>query len=237
MSNYNNLYPLSTYARSIYSIGFSFITIFYFRTNLRLLFHPFEREGKMGRQHYSKDRVLAELYYDDAAAIYIVANKILDGKNAAQGCCLTLQCSKGSSLILDRRPGEKGQMDTFLVASDDNQTVPFKFSTQTYKVEENGVMVEKVTDTGLGVFSMILEGYLTGINASGHLDKMGDELERIQVEDQQDREQQAISYSVYNNGIGNGNQSLYNPVSHQQPNNSQVNVNQTNENQANTSTN
>ena len=41
-------------------------------------------------------------------------------------------------------------------------------------------MVVKTIETGLGVFAKTLEGYLKGVNASRHLDKFGDDLEKHQ---------------------------------------------------------
>jgi hypothetical protein len=50
---------------------------------------------------------------------------------------------------------------------------------------ENGQMVTKVIQSGLGAFAKTLEGYLTGIGIDYHLNKMLDNLEISQDENRQ----------------------------------------------------
>jgi hypothetical protein len=66
-------------------------------------------------------------------------------------------------------------METFLVIIKNDVVIPFKFNTYQAQVRENGQMVTKITETGLGTFAMTIFGYLTGIGAGKHLSKLFDE--------------------------------------------------------------
>jgi len=58
-----------------------------------------------------------------------------------------------------------------------NESITFRFNIHKYEVKENGQVVTKVIQTGLGVFAKILDGYLTGIGADRHLNKVPDNYE------------------------------------------------------------
>ena len=62
-----------------------------------------------------------------------------------------------------------------------NRTIPFKFSTHDYRINENKQMTTKIIQMGLFSFACILEGYLTGIGVNRHLNKLSEEeIERLQ---------------------------------------------------------
>jgi hypothetical protein len=102
-----------------------------------------------------------------AAALYIAANNIINGKDEANGMKLTIDCAHGASLILERRPSSNSdknrQMETFFVITKEDKIIPFKFSTHPCQVEENGQMVTKVIESGLGAFMKIVERYLMDV--------------------------------------------------------------------------
>jgi len=143
---------------------------------------------------YGKKGIMTTINWDQAAAIYIVANDIINGKRAAQEISMTIPCAGGTSLALERTHGQTGQMETFLSINKNNESITFKFNIIEVQVKENNQMVVKVIEAGLGAFAKILEGYLEGINANAHLDKFGDDLEEYQKSDQQEKEQQLFNY-------------------------------------------
>ena len=72
-------------------------------------------------------------------------------------------------------------------------------------------MITKYLDSGLGAFVKTIEGYLTGINADRHLNKLTDDFIKIQNQKQQEgapaqsnAPQQNPNYSQ-NNNRGNWN--------------------------------
>lgn len=74
MSNNN------TYIRTLYSSGFSFLAISFFKTNLTLNFVPYLGKDNVGRSQYSKSEFLSTTAnYEGAAALYLAAMPILDG--------------------------------------------------------------------------------------------------------------------------------------------------------------
>ena len=220
--NYKNKYEReSTFIRNLYSPGYSSILISFYKVNLSLLFQPFERiDPRNGRDTYGKRGVMTTITYEGAAALYFVAHDILFGNNPLQEVTLTIQCAGSATLVLERVLGQGDQPETFLVVTKNNETIAFKFNTIESKVRQNGQNMIRVIDAGLIAFYKILIGYLTGINASGHLNKLGDDLEALQDEWQHMTGQQANN-PAGNNSQGNVGQ-LGNNITYQvQANNNQ----------------
>jgi len=113
--------------------------------------------------------------WDGAFSLFKTAMDIIEGREAAQGVFLSISCASGATLILDRKPGQDNQMETLFVISKNNETIPFKFSTQSVQVKENNQMVTKIIECGLGTFAKTINGYLEGINSDRHLDKYTDD--------------------------------------------------------------
>ena len=125
--------------------------------------------------------------YEGAYGIWKSCYNILHG--SVEASCLVIPCAGGATLTLEKKaPGE-----VFLTINKNNQSISFKFASSTATVKENGLEVVKVVETGLGAFMKMVDGYLTGTNSSGHLNKLGDDIEKIQEVDQQEKEQQAYS--------------------------------------------
>lgn len=66
-------------------------------------------------------------------------------------------------------------MSAYLVIDKNGETILFRFGIHQYKVKQNGQMVTKVIQSGLGVFVKTLNAYLTGIGTDLHLNKLSEE--------------------------------------------------------------
>lgn len=203
--NKNNRMSVNTQIRSIYSDGYSSMMISFFNTNLSFRFYPFTSRDAVGKPFFDmKKGVTTTVNYDGAAALYIAATHIIDGKQGSNGMQLIVSCAQGSSLILERREGQNGQMETFFVILKNNESIPFKFRTHQQQVKENGHIVTKTIESGLGVFAMTIKGYLTGVGANRHLSKLPEDFDEIENMIQQPfnstgNNSYQISYGSYQN--------------------------------------
>jgi hypothetical protein len=180
---YKKYLAVNTIVRYFYSPGFSRITVRLFNTSMSFFFNPCISQKTDGFCMYNeKNGLVTTVDYVNAAALYIAADDIIHDKDIAIGRKLTIKCAAGASLVLDRKPGQDGHMESFFTIYKNNYSIPFKFNTCPIQVEENGLMVTKLIESGLGAFSLTILGYLTGINADYHLSKLGDDLERLQDE-------------------------------------------------------
>lgn len=168
----------STQIRNMYSET-SYLNIKFYNTNLSFSFSPFQQRDQNGRNVYDlKNNQLTTVNFEGAYALYQSCKEIIEKK--IQECHLEIPCSGNAILILDRKPGQTGQMETSFSISKNNVMIPFVFQTITRQVTINGQPTTEVVETGLGVFMKTIEGYLTGINADRHLDKLTDEFAKTQ---------------------------------------------------------
>lgn len=180
MANNNNQQRTmtSTQIRNMYS-EMSYLNIKFYNTNLSFSFSPFQQRDQNGRNVYDlKNNQLTTVNFEGAYALYQCCQQIIDKK--IQECHLEIPCSGNATLFLDRKPGQNGQMETTFSISKNNVMIPFRFQTITQQVTINGQIMTEVIETGLGVFMKTIEGYLTGINADRHLDKLTDEFAKTQ---------------------------------------------------------
>jgi hypothetical protein len=163
----------NTNIRNIYSEGLSYINIRFYNFNLSFAFTPFASKNPNGTSQYnSQASISTTVSYDGAHAIYQIATDIINGKEAAKGVLLIVPCVGGTQLILERKPTMSGQMETIFTISKNGTSIPFRFPTHPYQVKENGQMVTRIVESGLGTFAKTILGYLTGVNADLHLNKM-----------------------------------------------------------------
>ena len=87
-----------------------------------------------------------------------------------------------------------------------------------YQVKENGQFVSKIIECGLKSFKGILDGYLSGINADRHLDKLTDDFIKAQ-------EGQNNNSGNNNNNNGNYNNYRKNYNGYKKPYNNNRNYN------------
>ena len=85
------------------------------------------------------------------------------------------------------------------------------------QIKENGSVISKTIESGVGAFMMTVEGYLTGVNADRHLDKMTEEYSQLNGgtngqqnqnqqnnQPQQNNQQRQFRPNNYNNNKRNG---------------------------------
>ena len=196
----------STQIRNMYSDGMSCLNIKFYNTNLSLQLYPFSGKDQSGRSSYdNKNGVMTTVNFEGAFALYQASKDILDGK--VQQTQITIPCN-GASISLERKLGMNGQMDTVFSITKNNATIPFKFNTLQQQVNNNGQIQSYTMEVGLGTFMKTIEGYLTGINADRHLDKLTEEYAKLQ-ENNGNQQQQRPQYANnnrkqgYNNGGNN----------------------------------
>lgn len=159
--------PTTTQIRNFYSSGNSYLNVSFYNNSLSLRFHPFMNKDQNGRDRYDMNNAeTTTLSYDKVFALYELTKKIVDDK--VQACKLELECN-GGKLIFVYNGG--GNVPTLTIDKNGRQ-VTFKFDTTKAEVMENGKKETKYLNTGLGVFMKTLDGYLSGINAERHLNKL-----------------------------------------------------------------
>lgn len=183
---YNKKQSANTYIRTLCSTGFSALTISFYKTNLTFRFIPYIGKGKNGLDDYNRNSFLStSINYERAALFMAIAMGIIDGRDADKEIEAVYPCLNGTTLFFEYKPDQNNQMNAYLVINKNNETIPFRFSTHQVQIKDNGQIVTKVIQSGLGNFAMILEAYLQGVGADIHLNKLGDELEKYQLHDQQ----------------------------------------------------
>ncbi|WP_196601008.1 hypothetical protein [Pectinatus frisingensis] len=182
----NNGKLVNTYIRTLYSEGLSSIMISFFNTNLSFSFAPCIGKNNVGFDQFDISKSLrTTINYEMASFLYQLAMSVVNGKYAGQQISGVLQCNNNTTLIFEYKPDQYNQMGSCLTINKNNEMISFRFKTHIYRVKENGQMITKIIQSGLGAFAKTLDGYLTGINADGHLNKLLDDLESLQNENQQ----------------------------------------------------
>lgn len=169
----------STQIRNMYSEGMSYMNIKFFNTNLSFCLYPFVSKDPTGRSNYDmKNGQQTTVNFEGAYAIFQVAQDIISGK--IQEVNLPVPCAAGASIVLERKMGQSGKMETLFSISKNNTIVVFRFQTIDQQVKENGQVTVKTIESGLGAFMKTLDGYLQGINADRHLDKLTEDFAKSQ---------------------------------------------------------
>lgn len=189
----------STQIRNMYSDNMAYMNIKFFNTNLSFQLYPFQSKDETGRSKFDMQHgQMTTVNFEGAFSLYQASKDIIDGK--IRECNLLIPCANGATLTLERKMGMNNIMETYFTINKNNVIIPFKFMTQTYNANENGQNVQKVIECGLGAFMKTIEGYLTGINADRHLDKLTEEFVKAQSENGNNQN----SYSSNNNSNNNG---------------------------------
>lgn len=201
MANQRQQTNTSTQIRNFYSDGMSYMNVSFFNTNLSFKFHPFIRKNPNGRDEYDlKNGINTTVNFEGAYALYQAANDIINSK--INEINLPIPCAAGAVLTLERKIGQDGNMETIFSISKNNMIIPFKFKTVLYQTKENGQIVTKIIECGLGSFAKTIEGYLTGINSDRHLDKLTDDFIKAQ-QNNGGNQQQGYQNNGYKKNYGN----------------------------------
>ena len=201
----------STQIRNMYSEGVSCMSIKFYNTSLSFQLYPYTGKDQNGRSRYDmRSGQNTTVNYEGAYALYQAANDIIMDK--VQQTTLSVPCN-GATLILERKLGLNGQMETFFSISKNNVTIPFRFNTIDQQVNINGQPQTRTINVGLGAFAKTIEGYLTGINADRHLDKLTEDYAKSQ---EQNAPQNNTPNQSYNRPYNN-RRKYYNNNNFQQP--------------------
>ena len=189
----------STQIRNMYSPGNSYINIKFFNTDLSFKFHPYIQNEVNGRSQYDDNNAqITTVNYEDAFLLYTTARDILDGK-LIEGS-VKIPCNN-ATLTLERKLNN-GKPETVFSIDKNNITIPFIFKVCERKVKSNGQTIMTTwVEAGLGAFMKTLEGYLTGINAERHLNKLTDDF--VNAQNQTNNMNNQNSYRGNNNGGNN----------------------------------
>jgi hypothetical protein len=171
--NYNK--QISTYIRTLYSKEYSALMMSFYNYNLSFNFMPYVGKDHRGQDYYeSKLHQSTSVNYEAAAFLYISAMAIIDGNQEYVEA--VLQCNNKASLTFRHRTDIDNQIETYLIIEKNNATIPFRFPTRECRIRKDGKVVTKIIPSGLGVFAMVIDGYLTGIGANLHLRKLTEEM-------------------------------------------------------------
>lgn len=197
MSN-NNQKGTNTQIRNLYSDGVSYMNTSFFNTNLSFRFYPFLNKDQNGRSVYDLQHGQnTTVNYEGAAALHYLAKGIIDG--TIQETNLPIPCAGGASLTFERKMAMNGSMETIFSISKNNVIIPFVFKTLQCQVKENGQVITKTIEVGLAAFDAILQGYLTGINADRHLDKLTEDYVKSLGESGNNQQNQNKNNGNFNN--------------------------------------
>lgn len=178
-NNYSNRTATSTQIRNMYCSGVSYLNIRFFNTNLSFSFSRFKGQDETGRNSFDLEHAqTTSINYEQAYALYQACHDLLPGK--INECNLVLDCPQNAKLVLHHETGSDGKPKTTLSIMKNGDTIPFHFSTQEQQIIENGTTTTKIIYSGVGALCKVIEGYLTGINADRHLDKMTEEYAALQ---------------------------------------------------------
>lgn len=212
MMQQNNQKPsTSTQIRTMYSDGMSSMNIKFYNTSLSFNLYPFVGQDQNGIPRYdTKNGQQTTVNFEGAYALYRVANDII--QNKVQQTSVSVPCN-GAILLLERKLGMGGKMETVFSISKNNVTIPFKFKTIPQNINTNGQIQTQEIEVGLGAFAKTIEGYLTGINAERHLNKLTDDYAKLQQgttqQAPQQQPQQQEQRPQYNKNYNNNNKRRY----------------------------
>ncbi len=97
--------------------------------------------------------------------MYLAAVSALRGGDSAERIEAPLSCRNSASLTFIYRRNEKNRMEASLLFNNPGINIPFVFPTLWKDVRVNHEMVYEGVQADLGVFAMILFGYVAGSSA------------------------------------------------------------------------
>lgn len=154
------------YIRNLYSPGYSFITLSFYKTNLSIGYTNWIGKDEVGFHKYdTKNYVSTTISDENVAALYSLTKQILAG-TMKNPCQYVIQCNK-QAVILFEHDLEKTQFNI----EKNGEKIPFVFTVHKYKEKVNGRVVEKMIQTGLIVFAEVLHTYLSAVAADRQMNK------------------------------------------------------------------
>lgn len=172
----------TTQIRNLYSEEKCYLNIKFYNTSLSFSFYPYMNRDANGRSQYNlKAGQTTTVDFDKAFLLYKTATDILDGK-LIEGS-VDVPCND-ANLVLERKLINGKPVTTFTI-NKNQVAITFEFAVYEQKVKNNGqVVMTTWIEAGLGAFLKTIEGYLTGINADRHLDKLTEDFVNSQNQNQ-----------------------------------------------------
>lgn len=189
----------STQIRNLYCDQ-SYLNISFYNLNLSLKFAPFKQKSANGMNQYdSANAITTSIDYAAAYALYSIAGNILNNVNDTSAVSTNIPIN-GGNLLFERKM-ENNSMETYLTVNKEGKTLSFKFAKLSYT--KNGS--QSYIDTGLGIFHQTLSGYLTGINADRHLDKLTEDYVKSLGGNDANNQNSSGGFNTGSQYKGNGN--------------------------------
>jgi hypothetical protein len=208
MAEYNNNSKgTSTHIRTLYSESLSYLTIRFYNTNLSFNFVPFIGKDANGKNKYNETKgITTTINFEGAALLNQAANDVLSTMAPTDTMNVSIECNNGVRIIFERKLDQNNQMSSWLTIEKNGEAIPFKFETKTIQMTKNGQAITKIVETGVSVLQKTIEGYLTGINADRHLNKLTDDFAKAQENKQSGGANNGNGYqNKYQNGGGYNN--------------------------------
>ena len=143
--------------RTLYSSESS-LSLSFFKTNLSLSFSPLPS----GNYRRENKRYLSTTSSDDTAAVLLsFCNSILKGELSSM--MYTINCNNNTRLHFECVADDRGSTKVFLTIEKNRDRIPFAFKISECRILKNGREQVEYIQSGLIVFSKILEAYLTAI--------------------------------------------------------------------------
>lgn len=197
----NNSKGTSTHIRTLYSEDMAYLTITFYNTNLSFKFVPFMGKDANGKNKYNEGKtVTTTINFEGATLLQQSALEVVNTFGPTDTIMVPIECNNGVRIIFERKLDQNNQMSSWLSIDKNGETVPFKFSSKIININKNGQATTKIIETGVLVLIKIIEGYLTGINASRHLNKLTEDFAKAQENKQPGAQQQGgYQNKPYNN--------------------------------------
>ena len=167
----------SAYIRNLYSPGFSFITLSFFKTNLSVRFTPWINQNQTGRSQYDAKKFIVTTISDESAAsLYYLAKKIAE-ESLRDPVQYVIECNNKTTMVFEYDADK-----ATLSIEKGREKIVFEFAVHQYRVKEDGRIVTKTIQSGLLAFGEVLQAYLTAIGADRQQEQQaGTEYEGSQV--------------------------------------------------------
>lgn len=170
----------STQVRNFYSDEHAYMNVSFFNLNLSIKMQPFLSKNNIGISKYDATKAqTTTIGYESAYLLSNLIGRIIDKKESLEGI-IPIPCGNDAKLEFERVSNASGIMETWLHLTKNNIKISYLFGIQIINVKINGQMTQQVIETDLGVFQKTIDGYLGGINADRHLDKLTDDYVKAQ---------------------------------------------------------
>jgi hypothetical protein len=180
---------------------------------------PFLSKNNVGLSTFDKSKQqTTTIDYEAAFLLVNVIDRILEGKEQIEGS-IDVPCGTDARLEFSRNVNN-GRPETWLNLTKNGITIGFLFDTRVINIKVDGQFKQEIVETGLGSFKKTLNGYLEGINAERHLNKLTDDYIKANGGNNDNNDNGNNNRKPYynnNNGYRKQYNNNYNRNNYQQP--------------------